>query len=80
MNKPSTLHHRLPLETLLRVTFDRNFGAVLVCVCVCVCVCGGVEELKAGYGRKKKNDFSRVSPLSGRIKEFWGEWSVYRMV
>ena len=41
---------------------------------------GGEGELKAVYGRKKKDDFSRVSPLSERIKEFLGEWSVYRMV
>ena len=46
-------------------------------------VCGGGAgggELKAVYGRKKKDDFSRVSSLSERIKEFLGEWSVYGMV
>ena len=45
-----------------------------------MCVGGaGVGGLKAVYD-PKKDDFSRVSPLSERIKEFLGEWSVYRMV
>ena len=65
MNKPSTLDHRLPLETLLWVVFNRNFGAVLVWVCVWWG--GGEGELKAVYGRKKK-------------RRFLGEWSVYGMV
>ena len=80
MNKPSTLDHRLPLETLLWVVFNRNFGAVLVWVCVWWRGRGGEGELKAVYVRKKKDDFSRVSPLSERIKEFLGEWSVYGIV
>ena len=43
------------LETLLWVVFNRNFGAVLVWVCVWWG--GGEGELKAVYGRKKKDDF-----------------------
>ena len=44
---------------------------------VCVCVGGaGVGGLKAVYD-PKKDDFSRVSPLSERIKKFWAKWSVY---
>ena len=70
MNKSSTLDHRLPLETLLRVIFSRNFGAVLVCVCV---VGGG--ELKAVYGRKKKTIFQELALYQGESRSgLFIEW------